>query len=184
MADNLLMERAQARGIGQNAGKPLRVLILRPRQFLSPKLSPRNALAKMLTYNKFIDTPNSCTVVPDFLRVTEELVKKGATGIYNVANPGVTTPYKIAIKLKEIIKPELEPQVISKDELNRMTLAKRIDSVLSIKKLEDVGITMPHLDLRLPEIIMELKDNLATERGMAVLGVVQKETEAKLSLKQ
>lgn len=183
MADNLLMDRARMRGIGFNVGRPLKVLILRPRQLLSAKLSPRNALAKMLTYSKFVDTPNSCTVVPDLIRVTGELIKKGATGIYNVVNPGVTSPYKIAIMLKEAIKPEMSPQMISKDELNKMTLAKRIDSVLCTKKLEAEGIRLPHIDARLREIIGDLKKNLATTEGRAVLVTIEEETKNKLALK-
>ena len=183
MADNLLSDRARMRGIGFNVGRPLRVLILRPRQLLSAKLSPRNALAKMLTYSKFVDTPNSCTVVPDLMRVTGELIKKGAAGIYNVVNPGVTSPYKIAMMLKEMVKPEMSPQVISKDELNKMTLAKRIDSVLHTKKLEAQGIILPHIDARLREIIGGLKKNLASDAGLAVLAKIEEETRNKLSLK-
>ena len=183
MADNLLMERAQIRGIGFNVGRPLKVLILRPRQLLSAKLSPRNALAKMLTYSKFVDMPNSCTVVPDLMRATEELLKKGATGIYNVVNPGITSPYKVAMMLKEMVKLEMSPQVISKDELNKMTLAKRIDSVLHTKKLEAEGIMLPHIDACLPEIILELKNNLLTDEGKNILGAVQRETDQKLNLK-
>ncbi len=184
MADNLLMERAQMRGIGFNAGRPLRVLILRPRQLMSARVSPRNALAKMLTYSKFVDTPNSCTAVPDLMRATEILMSKGATGIYNIVNPGVTSPYKIAGMLREIIKPEMQPEAISKDELNKMTLAKRIDSVLNTKKLEAEGIRLPQIDARLWEIIGDLKKNLTSEAGLAVLAKIEEETRDKLSLKQ
>lgn len=184
MADNLLMERAACRGIGSNLEKPLKVLILRPRQLISPRVSPRNALAKMLTYSKFIDTPNSCTVVPDLMRVTETLMQKGATGIYNVVNPGVTSPYKIACMLREIIKPEMQPQIISKDELNKMTLAKRIDCLLHTKKLAAEGIDLPHIDVRLREIIADFKNNLASGLWSAVLARVAEETRDKLSLRQ
>src|SRR3989338_8277772 len=54
----------------------LKVLLLRPRQLLSAKVDPRNALTKMLTYTKFIDTPNSCTVVEDLMEVTDELLSR------------------------------------------------------------------------------------------------------------
>lgn len=181
-AENLLMDRLNRRGIGSDFEKPLKILILRPRQLLSAKLSKRNALAKMLTYDKFVDTPNSCTVVEDLMRATEELISRGATGIYNVANPGVTSPYKIANLLKELVRPEMQFKKISKEELNWMTLARRIDSVLSLRKLESAGIKLPNIDDRLREIILELKNNLEGG-GAELLDEVAQATKAKLSLK-
>ncbi|MEK7606996.1 MAG: sugar nucleotide-binding protein [Patescibacteria group bacterium] len=181
-AENLLMDRLQGRGIASDIGKPLRVLILRPRQLLSSKLSPRNALVKMLTYTKFVDTPNSCTVIEDLMRATRELVDRGATGIYNVANLGVTTPYEIAGMLREQIRQEMSFEKISKEELNRTTRAKRIDCVLSIKKLELLEIKPPEIHGRLREVILELKKNLEAG-GREVLQAVEKETKEKLNLK-
>lgn len=175
-ADTLLLDRAKRKG--------LNVLILRPRQLLTAKLSPRNALSKMLTYSKFIDTPNSCTVVEDLLEVTENLIQKKATGIYNVANPGITSPYKIAIMLKEIIKPDMNIAMITKEELNRMTLAERIDSVLSLEKLAGEGIVLPHIDTRLREIMMNLKQSLQSEEAARVMQKVATDTREKLALKE
>ncbi len=78
-ADEMLMLRHSRDG--------LKLLILRPRQPVSAQASPRNALLKLLTYTKFIDTPNSMTVVEDLVEVTKKLIDKNATGVYNVANP-------------------------------------------------------------------------------------------------
>lgn len=181
-AENLLQERAQKRGIAAEMTAPLKVLILRPRQPLSAKVSPRNALAKMLTYTKFVDTPNSCTIVDDLMRATEELIKKNATGVFNVVNQGITSPYEIALFLKEIIKPEMRFEKIIKEELNKMTLAKRIDSVLSTKKLESIGIRLPEIHSRLREIVLHLKENLTSAKGQEVMKEVEEETKAKLSL--
>lgn len=181
-AENLLLDRQQGRGIGADIGKPLKILILRPRQLLSAKINPRNALAKMLTYNQFVDTPNSCTVIEDLLWATAELIKKNITGVYNVVNPGVTTPYEIVLLLKEIIKPEMKIELISKEELNKMTLAKRIDSVLSVKKLEALGIRLPEIRVRLREVIAELGENLKGSQGAEIMKKVEEET--KLKLKQ
>ncbi|MEK7131268.1 MAG: sugar nucleotide-binding protein [Patescibacteria group bacterium] len=160
----------------------LKVLLLRPRQLLSAKVDPRNALTKMLTYTKFIDTPNSCTVVEDLMEVTDQLFERDEVGVYNVVNPGVTTPYEIALALKEIVKPEMEFVKISKAELNKMTLAERVDAVLDTKKLNDLGIELKEIHARMKEIMRGLKKNLAgvgTEKAMATTA---KETEEKLRL--
>ncbi len=174
-AENLLMDRARKFG--------LRVLILRPRQLLSAMVSPRNALTKMLTYNKFIDTANSCTIVEDLLWVTEDLLKRGATGVYNVTNPGVTTPYEIATILKEIVKPDMEFTKISKEELNAMTLAVRIDAVLNCDKLNALGIELKEIHERLREILVDFKANMESGESAEAMAQTQKDTAHKLGLK-
>ncbi len=173
-AENLIMDRANRQG--------LKVLVLRPRQLVSAMVSPRNALTKMLTYSKFIDTANSCTVVEDLMYVTEELVKKGRTGVYNVANPGVTSPYRIALKLKELIKPGMAVEKISKEELNKMTLAIRIDTVLDTRKLQAEGIEPAPIEDRLVDIIKHLKHNLERQDAAEVLAKTEAETRVKLNL--
>lgn len=173
-AENLLSERA-ARGT-------LKVLMLRPRQLLSSMVSPRNALVKMMTYSKFIDTPNSCTIVEDLMDVTAKLVGKDATGLFNVVNPGVTSPLRIAGLLKTHLKPEMTLTEISKEELNRMTLAKRIDCVLSTAKLEKEGIVLKPIEERLVDILGDLKHNLASGEADATLRKTEEETREKLAL--
>lgn len=173
-AENLLTERA-------HRGK-LKVLLLRPRQLLSAMVSPRNALVKMMTYSKFIDTANSCTIVEDLMEVTRALVAKDATGLYNVVNPGVTTPFRIAEAIKTHLKPEMSFTKISKEDLNRMTLAKRIDCVLSGAKLEAEGIVLKPIDQRLVDILGVLKHNLETAEADATLRRTEEETREKLAL--
>mgnify|MGYP000632598759 CR=1 FL=1 len=172
-ADQLLLSRTIRSG--------LKVLILRPRQPVSGKASNRNALVKMLTFNKFIDTPNSITVLEDFISITEQLISRNITGLYNVANAGVTSPFKIAQLLKEFVSPNLEIQLISKDELNRMTLAKRIDSVLDCSKLAALGITLKTAEERLREILPQLKADLDAHPEMFMK--TKDETIAKLALR-
>lgn len=173
-ADELLMDRVE-RG-------RLKALIVRPRQLLSSIVSPRNALIKMLTYTKFIDTPNSCTIVDDLLDVTAQLIDRGATGIFNVVNTGILTPYRIAQVLKETIAPDMEFTKISKAELDAMTYARRVDAVLSVAKLASWGITLPEIESRLRSICNDLKQNLTGETGKLVFSDVQAATRQKLRL--
>jgi len=161
--------------------KGLKLLILRPRQPVSGTASNRNALLKMLTFSKFIDTPNSITILEDFIEVTDKMITKGATGIYNVANPGVVSPLVIARLLKEYIKPDMVINEISKEELNKMTLATRIDSVLDCSKLEAEGIHLKPAVDRLREILPVLKADL--EKHPEALEQTNQETIAKLSLR-
>lgn len=173
-AENLVLDRVRRQG--------LRALILRPRQLLSATVSPRNAVTKFLTYKKFIDTPNSCTIVEDLLDVTDQLVTRGVTGVYNVVNPGIITPFQVATLLKEIVKPEMEFVKISKDELNAMTLATRVDCVLSGAKLESLGIQLKEIHERLAEILHLFKQNLAKEESIAAMAKTEADTAHKLGL--
>ncbi len=135
-------------------------LILRPRQPVSAKLSDKNMLVKMLTFSKFVDTPNSGTVIEDFVVWSEQLIKMGATGIYHLANQNWTTPYQIALKIKKYIIPDLEIEKISKDMLNQLTPNYRVDTVLDISKLLNCGISVSDYDQRLEEIIKDLAANI------------------------
>lgn len=180
-ADNLLSDRIVRHGRGSALPQPLHCVILRPRQLLSSVVGPRNALAKMLTYKEFIDTANSCTVVDDLMWVTEKLVEKKTTGIYNIVNQGILTPYQVALALKEIIKPDMQVSKISKDELNSRMLVQRIDTVLSTEKLGREGIILPNVHERLREVVSALKDNLAKKEAAEVMSRIEKDTRQKLS---
>lgn len=135
-------------------------LILRPRQPISAQVNHKNMLVKMLTFSKFIDTPNSGTVIEDLMHWSDQLITKRATGIYHVANSGWTTPYEIGLLIKKYILPNLEPEKISKSELDKLTPNTRVDTVLDVSKLEGLGIEVkPYID-RLPEIIEKLGQNI------------------------
>jgi dTDP-4-dehydrorhamnose reductase len=172
-ADQLLQNRTSRFG--------LKVLILRPRQPVSARASKRNALVKMLTFSKFIDTPNSVTVLEDFIPLSIQLLEKQVTGLFNVSNPGVTSPLEMARLLKEYVKPEMSFVKIEKAELNSMTLAERIDSVLDCSKLTSLGYNLPNIIDRLKEILPTLKADL--EEHPEIFLATAEETKQKLSLR-
>ena len=135
-------------------------LILRPRQPVSAKVNHKNMLVKMLTFSKFVDTPNSGTVIEDLMEWTDQLIDKQVTGVLHVANSGWTTPYNIGLMIKEYVLPNLEPEKIDKAELDKMTPNTRVDTVLDIQKLESLGIQVTPYEERLREIIKQLGENI------------------------
>lgn len=137
-------------------------LILRPRQPVSAQINHKNMLVKMLTFSKFIDTPNSGTVIEDLMEWTDQLIAQRATGVLHVANHGYTTPYNIALMIKEYILPDLEPEKITKEELDKLTPNKRVDTVLDVAKLEGLGIAVKPYEERLREIVKQLGENIKT----------------------
>lgn len=137
-----------------------RSLILRPRQPISAQVSPKNMLVKMLTFAKFVDTPNSGTVIEDLMSWTDQLIAREATGVFHVANSGWTTPYKIGLMIQELVLPDLEPEKITKSELDRMTPNIRVDTVLDVEKLQKSGIEVAPYEARLRQIVAGLAESL------------------------
>jgi dTDP-4-dehydrorhamnose reductase len=135
-------------------------LILRPRQPISSELNYKNTLIKLLTFTRFIDVPNTLTVLEDLMDWTDQLIKKKPVGTFHVANPGFSTPYRIALMLKKHILSSLKIKKISKDELDQITPNKRVDTILNINKLKNLGIKVRPLEQRLEEIIIKLGENI------------------------
>jgi dTDP-4-dehydrorhamnose reductase len=151
-----------------------RSLILRPRQPVSAQVSPKNMLVKMLTFAKFVDTPNSGTVIEDLMSWTDQLIDREATGVFHVANSGWTTPYKIGEMIQEHVLPELEPEKITKSELDRMTPNIRVDTVLNVEKLQQFGVEVAPYEDRLREVVAGLADNLKNMDKAALKDALEK----------
>lgn len=134
-------------------------LILRPRQPVSSQINYKNMLLKLLTFSKFIDTPNSGTVIEDLMVWTKTFIEKRTTGVLNVANKGWTTPYRIGLMLKKHVLPDLPVNKIEKSELNKLTPEKRVDTVLDVTRLEGIVGQVKDYEDRLEEIIIELSQN-------------------------
>lgn len=153
-------------------------LILRPRQPVSAQVNSKNMLVKMLTFSKFIDTANSGTVIEDLMEWTDQLIEKKATGILHVANSGYTTPYDIGLMIKKYILPDLEPEKISKAELDKLTPNTRVDTVLDVTKLESLGIEVKPYQQRLEEIIKQLGESIKSMDKTKLREELEKTAEA------
>jgi dTDP-4-dehydrorhamnose reductase len=149
--------------ISFNKSKNFKYLILRPRQPVSSEISYKNMLLKLLTFTKFIDIPNSGTVLEDLMLWTNKLIEKRVSGVVHVANEGWTTPYKIGLILKKHVLPSLPVNKISKEELNRLTPEKRVDTVLNVDKLKRIVGKVDTYQERVEEIIIQLSKNFESE---------------------
>ena len=164
--------------IGFKKSNDFKYLILRPRQPVSAQISSKNMLLKLLTFSKFIDTPNSGTVIEDLMGWTEKLIEKRVTGVLNVANKGWTTPYNIGLILKKHVLPSLPVNKIEKSELNTLTPEKRVDTVLNVTRLESIVGPVKSYSERLEEIIAELGKNFKKEDKTTVREQLEKTAES------
>ena len=118
------------------------VLQLRLRMPLDGEPGPRNFITKITKYEKVISIPNSISVVPDFLEAAETLIEKGETGVFNMTNPGFITHAEILDMYKEIVDQDFEYSVMSLNELEKITKARRSNCVLSADKMLAAGAKM------------------------------------------
>lgn len=149
-------------------------LILRPRQPVSSQINYKNMLIKFLTFTKFVDTPNTGTVIEDLVQWTFELLETKPVGVLNIANEGFTTPYKIALMLKKFVLPELPIEKISKEELDKMTPNKRVDTILDVSKLKSLVKNVGSYEQRLEETIKDLAMNFRSQSAEKVKEEMEK----------
>lgn len=125
------------------------VLQLRLRMPIDSDLnSPRNFVKKITNYEKVIDVLNSMTIVEDLLLVADDLMKKNKSGVYNVVNPEPLSHRQILDLYKKIVDPSFDYQIISMEELSKITKAGRSNCVLNGAKLA-AEIELPKLSERL-----------------------------------
>ncbi len=112
-------------------------LIVRIRVPLDNRPNPKNLLDKLIKYRKVIETPNSVTYIPDFIKALAHLLQQGATGIYNVVQknplyyPDLMEAYRGQV-------PAFQYEKINLKQLNLV----RTNVVLSTKKLEGTGFAV------------------------------------------
>ena len=119
------------------------VLIVRPRQLISPVPNPTNMLTKFISLGsgEFIDSPNSVTCIEDMKEMIDHLIEKECTGVYNLAKVGYLSPYDIALRVKEKVSPSLQATRISYHDYLKKIKVKRVNTLLSLSKLISTGYT-------------------------------------------
>jgi dTDP-4-dehydrorhamnose reductase len=175
-AEHLIGDRCEREG--------LKALFIRPRLLMSSRLSNRNSILKLMTYSRFVDIAQSATIAEDMANVVWQLVSKRAVGAYNVANPGLISPWEIAEMLRETIDPDFSPVKIQLDELNSFTQVRRIRTVLSTDRLREREIELPEIKAGLRRTLLGLKQQISTERGREVLALTRRDTREKLRLRE
>lgn len=136
------------------------VLQLRLRMPLDGMPGDRNFITKITRYEKVISVPNSVSILKDFTEAAEALIEKRATGVFNMTNPGAMDHAAILDLYKEIVDPNFNYSVMSLEELEKLTKARRSNCILSMKKLESLGIHMRPVEQAMRETLEEYAKNL------------------------
>jgi len=135
------------------------VLILRLRMPVLSEPDNRNYITKILRYPKIINNRNSITILDDFLVAAKCLMENKKTGIYNIVNPGSISPKEILDMYKEIVDPTHEFEVITAEELDTITKARRSNCILNSDKLEK-EIKLKPIQERIRDCLIKYKEKL------------------------
>lgn len=117
-----------------------KVTIVRPRQLISKLPYTTNMITKFLSLGrgKFITSKNSLTCIEDMGDMIDYLIDGKHYGVYNLANTGYTSPYEIALRVREI-NPSLIVEKIDYDEYVKTLPVRRVNTLLDVSKLMSIG---------------------------------------------
>lgn len=133
--------------------KDFPVLIVRPRMPFDGTGNPRNLIQKLIKYSKILDEPNSLTYVPDMLSAMRTLIERRATGIYNMVNPGLASPYAIMERYRDVVDPAHTFERLTVSTLGGVVKAGRSNCMLSGEKLAREGVVMRPVDAAVNEAL-------------------------------
>lgn len=132
---------------------------LRIRMPISNRNNPRNFINKIINYPKIINVPNSMTFVEDLVKCIDFFIDNDKNGIYNVVNPQPLTAVQIVLEYSKY-KPQHTFSVLTEKQLNKLTIAKRSNCILSADKLLKEGFVMsPSIEM-LQKTMKEFINNL------------------------
>ena len=151
---------SRLKGIMNDLLADFEVLQLRLRMPLDGTPGPRNLITKIANYKQVISLPNSVTVIDDLLVAADQLIQKRAAGVYNVVNPGAITHAEILRMYKEIVDPAHTYELITLEQLEKMTKAGRSNCILNGDKLKQAGIELPESRSRIREMLQQYKTQL------------------------
>ncbi len=140
--------------------KEFPVLQLRVRMPFDGSSHPRSLISKLRKYTKILDEQNSLSYIPDFLKAAGALISKRESGIFNIVNPGTTSPYEIMVKYRELVDPHHAFERLTVEDLGSVTKAGRSNCVLSTQKLQKVGVRLLPIQDAVQEALVALKVSL------------------------
>ncbi len=136
------------------------VAILRPRQVYSPQNSPRNTLIKLLKYPQLVTTDQSLSSIDVIIKTVRYLLTAGLnwSGIWNIYDKGITTPFAIGAMMAELGMREV-PTALEKTDLDSFHKPRRVDTVLYDERFERL-IEPDEVIPTLKRTLTELKNTL------------------------
>ena len=137
---------------------------LRLRMPVSEKNLPRNLINKLRGYKQIIDIPNSMTFVSDLVRCIDWVIKERPSGIFHITNPQPLSAARIMTEYQKYI-PSHQFDIITEEQLDQLTTAKRSNCLLSTAKINSAGFTLTNSEEALSQCMKQYIDNIGATNG-------------------
>jgi len=131
-------------------------LVVRMRMPFDGTLSERSLIMKIRKYRRVLTEANSITYLPDFMSVLASLMEKRATGIYNIVNDGLISPYEIMSMYRQIVDPAHTFEPLSLKQMGEVASAGRSNCLLSTAKLRARGLQLSPVREAVEKALREL----------------------------
>jgi len=106
----------------------------------------RSLISKLRRYPRVLTERNSLTCIPDLISAATRLIDGGATGTFNVVNPGAMSPYDVMVRYRAVVDPTHQFEPLSVGQLGEVASAGRSNCILNTDKLRAAGIALPHVE--------------------------------------
>lgn len=147
------------KGVTDRLMEFLPCLNCRIRMPISSIRSPRNFIDKLIEYEYICSTPNSMTVLDDFIPIIVDMMLKDRVGTYNMTNPGYITHNQILNMYREIVDSNFTWKNFSAEEQNAVLCAERSNNYLSTYKIE-AEYAIPDIITSIRTVLIRIKDNM------------------------
>ena len=137
------------------------VLSLRLRMPFDGSTNDRNLIVKLRRYKRVLTEPNSLTCLPDFLEAAALLIERRATGVVNIVNPGVISPFEVMKLYREIVDPRHEFAPLPAERMGEVARAGRSNCMLDTSRLRREGIELRPVRDAVASSLHELAGRLA-----------------------
>jgi len=114
------------------------VLTLRIRMPITHTNNPRNFISKITTYKKVCSTPNSMTVLDDFIPVFSDMIETKLTGVFNCTNPGMITHQEILDLYTTLVDKDFTYSLCGREELSTLIISARSNNEMDTTKLTSI----------------------------------------------
>jgi 3,5-epimerase/4-reductase len=122
------------------------VLTLRLRMPFDGTTSERNLIVKLSKYGRVLTAANSLTHLPDFFRAAEALIRRRATGVYNLVNEGAMSPHEVMERYRRLVDLGHRFEPLAADQLPEVARAGRSNCLLDTAKLRAAGLALPRVE--------------------------------------
>jgi dTDP-4-dehydrorhamnose reductase len=140
-------------------GSMSHVTTLRIRMPISTRNTSRNLINKLRGYKQVIDIPNSVTFMDDLARCVDWAIQNEKTGIFHVTNPEPLTAAQVMREYQKYV-PSHSFEIISEQQLDGLTTAKRSNCIINSDKLAAAGFTMTPAKQALADCMAKYVKNL------------------------